>query len=110
MKLGFDSRSKIRDTFAFGFKSDPYVMTHLERQKIDPLALLRNILVHHGGKIDSIFKNDAAYHASLKSFSTMNDGEIIPFDGKMVVSVIEPAITSGYNLIAAVDEWVERNP
>lgn len=110
MKLGFDARSKIKDTFEFSFNNDPNIMNHLERSKIDPLALLRNILVHHGGKVDSKFKTAAAYHTSLKQFSTMGDNEIIPFNGPMVVSVIEPAITSGYNLIVAVDEWIEMHP
>lgn len=109
-RLGFDARNKIRDTFAFSFKDDPLVMKHLERKCIDPLALLRNLLVHHGGKVDAIFKRDAAYHDSLKQFSLLNDGAIIPFSGPMVVSVIQPAISSGYNLIASVDDWIKRNP
>lgn len=109
-KLGFDARNKIRDTYAFGFSQDPEVLSHLTRAKIDPLALLRNLLVHHGGRVDSIFKKDASYHSSIQTFANLPEGTLVPFGGPMVISVIEPAIAAGYGLIAAVDKWIERNP
>ena len=109
-KLGFDSRNKIRDTYTFGFRKNPEILGHLDRQQIDPLALLRNLLVHHGGRVDRIFKKDAFYHPSVETFATLPEGTLVHFDGPVVISVIQPAIDAGYKLIAAVDEWIERNP
>lgn len=106
----FDNRKKIRDAFVHGFNDDPKIKDNLKRQAIDPLALLRNLLVHHGGRVDKVFKKDGAYHATLRTFASLPEGSVVPFDGPMVVSVIEPAITSGYDLIASVEKWLERNP
>jgi len=109
-KLGFDARNKIRNTYAFGFRQNPEILSHLTRARIDPLALMRNLLVHHGGRVDRIFQKDAAYHSSIQTFATLPERVRVPFDGPMVISVIEPAIAAGYDLIAAVDKWIERNP
>ena len=107
--IGFSSKDKIRNSYDLGF-NDPAIACHLHRQKIDALALLRNVLVHHGGKVDQIFKSAASHHPSLKELSSLPDGTVIPVTGPMVISVIEPAINSGYGLIAAVDDWIEKNP
>jgi len=108
-KLGFDARNKIRATYAFGFSQNPEILSHLTKPKIDPLALLRNLLVHHGGRVDRIFKKDAYYHSSIQTFANLPEGILVPFDGPMVISVIEPAIAAGYGLIGAVDKWIESN-
>jgi hypothetical protein len=59
--------------------------------------------------VDRIFKKDACYHSSIKTFATLPEGALVPLDGPMVISVIEPAIAAGYGLIAAVDKWIVRN-
>jgi hypothetical protein len=59
--------------------------------------------------VDRIFKKDATYHSSIQTFAKLPEGTLVPFDGPMVISVIEPAIAAGYGLIRSVDKWIDKN-
>lgn len=110
-RLGFGSRSGIRRTFDFGFRTDNAdIRAALTTSVIDPLAVLRNVLIHHAGKVDQSFKDDSDGMPILATYRAQNLNSPISIDGILVFSVVDPALNSGYSLIRAVDTWLISHP
>ena len=106
-RLGFGSRTAIRRTFEFGFNADNTdIRAALSASVIDPLAVLRNVLVHHAGKVDQSFKDDSDGLPLLATYRAQNLNTPILIDGVLVFSVVDPALNSGYQLIRAIDTWL----
>lgn len=109
-RLGFGSRSSIRRTFDFGFRVDNSdICSALNVAAIDPLAVLRNVIVHHAGRVDQVFKDDSDGFPVLASYRAQSLDTLIEVDGVLVRSVVDPVISSGYSLIRAVDSWLSSH-
>jgi len=110
-QLGFGSRRTIRRTYETVFPSDhATILAALAPQSIDPLAILRNVIVHHAGKLDKTFKDECGQFPIFAPFQTLALDSPIPIDGVLVRDVVNPAISGGYSLISAVDDWLTRHP
>jgi len=110
-QLGFGSRGRMRKTFDFAFTVDnAAIQSALHRAAIDPLAVLRNVIVHHVGRIDQDFKDHSDGLAILEPYRLQDLNTPIEVDGVLVQSVVDPAISSGYSLIRAIDNWITSHP
>jgi len=110
-EMGFRSRNKIRLAYQFTFKTnDAAIKSALESSSIDSLAVLRNVIVHAGGKVDPFFTIDSAGLAELDQLRALPSGTPIPFEGCFVRSVIDRVVPCGFALIRAVDDWLTTNP
>lgn len=110
-QLGFGSRRTIRRTYKAVFPLDQSaILAALDPQAIDPLAILRNVIVHHAGKVDQTFKGECGQFPVLASLQNLALDTPIPIDGGLVHDVVDPALSGGYSLISAVDDWLARHP
>lgn len=110
-QLGFGSRRTIRRTYEAVFPLDQFaILAALDPQTIDPLAILRNVIVHHAGKVDQTFKNECRQFPVLASLQNLALDAHILIDGVLVRDVVDPALSGGYSLILAVDDWLARHP
>jgi hypothetical protein len=110
-QLGFGSLRAIRRTYETVFPLDQSaILLALDPQAIDPLAILRNVIVHHVGKVDQTFKGECGQFPVLAPFQNFSLEAPIPIDGVLVREVVDPAVSGGYSLISAVDDWLRRHP
>lgn len=106
-KWRFRSRSAVRDCYKTAFPMDnASIKAALDHEAIDALALLRNVLVHKGGRADKEFLNEAKKLSLLAPFYTLREAEPVNLDGEIVLSIVDPAMFASHALIVAVDEWL----
>ena len=110
-RLGFGSRGGIRRSFDFGFRiHNAPIRSGLDPQIIDPLAVMRNVLVHHAGKVDADFIGHRDGLTMLDGFSALPLNAKIEIDGAVTRNLVDPAIERGYALIVAIDAWLVAHP
>jgi len=110
-KLRFRSRDYIRKSYAIAFpNNDAAIIATLNNQSVDALALVRNLLIHKGGIVDDTFLKDSVGVSGLSGFASLLPGAAIQIDGLLVISVVDPVIKCGYQLLKAVDDWIKSHP
>lgn len=104
----FDRLEGIRAAYSMAFSDDSNETDEvLSRKSIDSINGVRNLLVHQGGRIDS------RYLKSVSKIEGTPSGPIgtqLILDGQTVADMVNNLITAGYDLIQAVDQWVQRHP
>jgi len=109
---GFLSRSKIANAYRYTFRKDnAAILSVVDDPAVHALGIVRNVLVHSGGKIDAMFQRDRKVF--LKQLSRIRGRKIdyeIKFNGDFIRFLIDPVISQGFALVKAVDEWLIRNP
>ncbi|SRR5712691_1127973 len=70
---------------------------------LDALAQVRNVIVHKAGVADAEYETN---RKTLPSVPQVEEGKLIPLDGRTVQTLINPVIASCQQLFAAVDEWL----
>jgi len=109
--LGFASRERIRNTFAFVFKVDnSRIISALSSTDLDALALVRNVLVHKAGVIDGIFLSGSKPLPQIAYFHGLGLGKEILLTGDWVRKLVDPVIPIGFDLLNAVDSWIQAHP
>lgn len=106
--FGFRSRSGIRSTYSHSFSFDPKIDGALDKENIDPLALLRNALVHNGGNVDKHFKAGTNL-AALTRFAALDCDDPIEIDGPLLNVTINLVTGAVFDLCAGVDDWLENH-
>ncbi|HSI10600.1 MAG TPA: hypothetical protein VK961_01090, partial [Chthoniobacter sp.] len=74
------------------------------------LALIRNVIVHLGGRRDSEFDRRAAPIPELQHFLSPNAPQKIKFTGPAVLDLIKSIPDMGLNLAICVDKWLLSHP
>jgi hypothetical protein len=74
-------------------------------KSIETLRMLRNLIVHQGGRAESDYAKTAK---ALKLPLPGSDGLII-LDGAKVIELISPVIENASRLLSAVDAWVIKH-
>lgn len=109
--MGFRSTSKFRKLYEFTFRSNnAAIIGLLANDRIDALALTRNIIVHTGGKIDEEFDSRRGAIRALDCFKKVKKFEKVELTGSMVKDLVTPVISSGFDLIKEVDTWIISHP
>jgi hypothetical protein len=108
-KFRFTTRKNFRKAYQEAFVDDPGIMAAINGQGIDALSLIRNLLVHKSGVVDDRFKKEGANVPLLAPFVMLAIGDTIRVDGKTVLSMVDPALESGYALIEAVQAWLSSH-
>jgi hypothetical protein len=107
-KYGFDSLEGIRSGYADAFADDAPEITSLVNDKsLDALALVRNLIVHNGGKIDETYLRRKS---SLPPAAVGELGAILKLDGALVCGLITKPLQISGKLISEMDAWLVRNP
>jgi hypothetical protein len=107
LKMRFTTRWGIRNAYEFGFRNQTEIMAELSEEKIDPLAILRNCLIHSWGIVDEDFKTQARACPKLSAYHHLEIGDRINFDGKMANEFVHPVFMSGYRLIMIINFWLD---
>ena len=106
-KWRFRSRASIRDCYQKAFPLDNGLITSaLYNEAIDALSLLRNLLVHKGGRADQEFLTESKKYSILAPFHGLRLTDPVNLDGEIVLSIVDPAMLSSHALIVAVDKWL----
>src|SRR5262249_50760710 len=101
-RLGFRSRTRIRETYKFVFKLDnTEIMEVLDEPDLDAVAVLRNVLIHKSGIIDATFIKDSKNIQQLQEFRKLNLN--IKLNAEIVRNLIDPIVPLGYYLLLHVD-------
>lgn len=118
----FSSRSKIANDYRFTFRKDNGdILASLDNPAVHALAILRNVLIHSGGKIDAGFqKHRTGFEVypskvkipipQLKLIRGQSVGYRISLTGPIVRAFTDPVTPLGFDLVKSVDEWLVRNP
>ena len=70
-------------------------------------ALLRHLLVHSHGKVDSAHLNQRITPPIVSEWDAYKEGDEIVIDGGIVRILTDRTTESGYALISAVSKWVD---
>jgi hypothetical protein len=110
-QVGLRSTLGIRNRYGFTFPVDnTKIMTALNDTKIEALALVRNIIVHLGGRKDTEFVTRGKPLAELSYFFGPKSPDTIKLTGPVVRDLIKPIPELGLALAISVDEWLLSHP
>jgi hypothetical protein len=108
---GFRSIRKLRSLYGYTFRKDETGISKvLNDNRIEALALTRNIIVHTGGVIDEQFDRRRGSIEALSCFSITQLGEKIKVTGPIVHDLLRPVAILGLELFRAVDSWLVSHP
>lgn len=108
---GFRSMKKLRCLYGYTFRTDEgQIFTVLNDDRIDALALTRNLIVHTGGVVDEEFDNRRANIPALACFAKVGRGQKITLTGPVVRDLLNPITSLGLELALAVDMWIVDHP
>ena len=119
----FRSRSKIANYYRWTFDVDnAEILSVVDNSAVHALAILRNSIVHNGGRIDLTFQDDRKGLfkgivndpknqprfpiPELTRIKGRAIGYKIPFTGDMMRAFVDPVTPLGFGLVKAVDEWL----
>ena len=102
--VGFSSLEKIRRAYSASFtRRHERVDELLSNKHLDTLALIRNLIVHKAAIADEEFVRRVKV---LPVAPTLNIGERLIPNGVAVLSLVQPVVRCGVDLIREVDEWL----
>jgi hypothetical protein len=100
----FNSIRGIREAYRSAFWiDDERIEKAIDYHKLRKLSLVRNLLIHRNGKVDTDFLEEAAGYPDLVAHKL---GDVLSLNGGTMLALIEPAIECSKDLIQAVDQWV----
>lgn len=110
-KFRFEVLKEVRLAYAGAFSTDGgEVYRAINDQRLDVIAILRNVFVHANGKLDAAFMEQSKSVAGLGAIRVLDEGAKVPLDGLLLKQVVEGCIEAGCALIRAVDNWMMANP
>lgn len=106
-KYSFDRLEEIRKAYEEAFYCDNQeIETIINDRCLDGLSLTRHVIVHNGGIIDEQFLRRKA---DLPEAILDEAGKPLPLDGEIVSTLIGPVVRRGWDLIGAVDDWIQSH-
>jgi hypothetical protein len=114
-KVGeFSKRFTSRDAMIRSYKRALHVnagivLQFIDNREIDALSLLRNVMVHKGGRADAWFIRDIKKCPEMTPFHSLNEGEPVLLNGHILCKSIDPAMKCGYSLSQAMSDWLTAN-
>lgn len=108
---GFRSLHRVRHLYGYTFRvNEADIFKVLNDDRIDALALTRNILVHTDGVIDEEFDERRKLIPALNCFTQVSRGDKIHLTGNIVCNFLEPIIALGFELVQCIGSWLASNP
>jgi hypothetical protein len=106
-KGAFQKLKGIRDEYENSFREhNGRINVALGNKSLDALSVVRNVIVHKGGTIDTEYQEGSR---GLKAFlPKLRIAQRLTVNGRMVAKIIIPAQQSGLELIQAVQSWLIR--
>ena len=109
---GFRSVKRLKSLYSFTFRQDAAdIQKTIGDERIEGLALTRNLLTHTLGRIDKEF--DCRRGPSIPSLSCFDAFQLhqeIEVTGPIVQHLISPLPVLGLDLIHHVDQWIHNHP
>lgn len=110
----FRSERTLIDAYKTAF-NDSGITTAAYNSESKPMSVLRHLLVHKRGVVDSGFirqcagqdKKGKIIGAVVTDFASYKEGDAIELSGELVRGLIERLAAAGYNLISTVDDWLK---
>lgn len=106
-RVNFVKLEGIREAYARAFFKDSDTIDRaLNNPALDALSLVRNVLIHRAGVVDS------EYVARSQKFVLAPNaklGEILNLDGIIVSDLIRGSIMASSDLVIAVDKWIGQH-
>ena len=108
--FGFHRAEERLSAYSGAFNVDGVkVLQAVQDERVQALWLLRNLIAHKGGKIDSTFLAKSAGIEMLEPIRSLGIGEFISVDGKFVRQYAFEGIDAGVDLIRAVNDWIDEH-
>lgn len=112
---GFRSIKKLKNQYGYTFRQDAVdIQKTIGDERIEGLALTRNLLTHKLGKIDQEFdgrrKGNPIPLPCLSCFDAYSVGQQIKITGNIVQHLISPLPVLGLDLIHHVNQWIKCHP
>ena len=109
-KISFITRSKILRSYRFLFPKDRIAFRScLAGDDVNALAVMRNVLVHSAGVIDGGFMVQGSKVPMLMPFIALGIDAKIELDGSLVRDLVCPIIAKGFDLVSAIDNWLQTH-
>jgi hypothetical protein len=107
-RYSFDRLEGIKNAYIEAFSPDgDIIKTIISDPTLEALAQTRHVIVHNGGIIDAAYLK----HKSILPTAIQGDvGGHLKLDGEIAATLMAPAMQLGWNLIAAVDQWLDSHP
>lgn len=112
---GFRSVKRLKNLYSYTFRQDATdIQNVIGDERIEGLALTRNLLTHKLGKIDQEFDNRRKGNPTpipcLSCFDSYALGQNIEIAGPIVHHLISPLPVLGLDLIHHVNQWIRNHP
>lgn len=108
-RFHFRNREAFRCAYNSAFSYDSRITAAIEHKSIDALVAVRNLIVHKGGVVDGKFMKDELPKApTLNNLWVLEADKAIEFDGHTIHTLIGAAVGQGYELIRAVNNWLQE--
>jgi hypothetical protein len=108
-RVQFTSLESIRQAYSLAFPEkvsrarSSRIDATLGDNGLDSLSAVRNVIVHKAGIADAEYMDRAK---SARTAPRLKEGDALQLDGEKCPILIEPAMKSGAELVAAVDSWL----
>lgn len=116
---GFRARSRLANAYRWTFKIDNAdILSVVDNTAVHALGIVRNVLVHSGGRIDPAYQKDRLGMLipppgtplisipELRKIRGRKLGYKINFDGPLTRHFIDPVTPLAFKLVKSVDEWL----
>lgn len=112
---GFRSVKKLKNLYSHTFRQDAAdIQNIIGDERIEGLALTRNLLTHKLGRIDQEFddrrKGTPIPIPCLSCFDAYGLGQRVEITGPIVQHLISPLPVLGLDLIHHVNQWIKNHP
>lgn len=112
---GFRSVKKLKNLYSYTFRlDDADIQKTIGDERIEGLALTRNLLTHKLGKIDQEFderrKGKPYPIPCLSCFDAYDRDQKVKITGPIVQHLISPLPVLGLDLIHHVNQWIKAHP
>ena len=100
----------IREAYGRAFHFDSHAIDEaLADGRLESLALVRNLLIHKCGEIDSDFLDRGVYFPTTSRLCASSSGKI-HLEAIIAQSLVSDALAAMIEVLESVDEWLVRHP
>jgi len=99
---------RIREAYSQAFNGSPDVLNPINEICVDTLSEVRNLMIHHAGKVDHDFVTRCK-DKGITGWAELEVGKDFPIDGSIVRSQLDANFKCANKLLRAVDTWLTDN-
>jgi hypothetical protein len=107
-RVSFRSLGNIREAYHLAFSEQSQSIDfQLDREELQYIAAIRNVLIHKAGKVDTEFFEQTKL---IPNMEALNEGDTFPLSGVLTKNLVDSVVDISYALIKSVYAWLIGHP